>query len=51
MLETFYASVDEQCGSMDAFLAEPGVDQEVRGALRASLTLAQAEWAMGEIRH
>lgn len=38
MLEAFYASVDEQYGSMDAFLTEIGVDQEARSALAASLT-------------
>lgn len=48
MLEAFYTSVEEQYGSMDAFLTELGVDPEARGALAASLTTAQPEWAMGE---
>jgi protein-tyrosine phosphatase len=38
MLETFYASVNEQYGSMDAFLTELGVDQDARTELTASLT-------------
>jgi protein-tyrosine phosphatase len=38
MLEAFYASVDEQYGSMDAFLNEIGVDQDARRSLAASLT-------------
>jgi protein-tyrosine phosphatase len=41
MLEAFYASVDEQYGSMDAFLTEIGVDQDARRALAASLTTEQ----------
>jgi protein-tyrosine phosphatase len=48
MLENFYSIVDEQYGSMDAFLTELGVDQEARGALIASLTTGQTELAMGE---
>ena len=48
MLEAFYASVDEQYGSMDAFLTELGVDQEARSTLMASLTTGQQELAMGE---
>ena len=48
MLETFYASVNEQYGSMDAFLTELGVDQEARSALIASLTTEQPKLAMGE---
>jgi protein-tyrosine phosphatase len=48
MLEAFYASVDEQYGSMDAFLTELGVDQEARGALAASLTTEQPKFVMGE---
>ena len=48
MLETFYASVTEQYGSMDAFLTELGVDQEARSALIASLTTEQPKLAMGE---
>jgi protein-tyrosine phosphatase len=48
MLEAFYASVDEQYGSMDAFLTEIGVDQEARLALAASLTTEQPKLAMLE---
>jgi protein-tyrosine phosphatase len=48
MLEAFYASVDEQYGSMDAFLTELGVDQEARRALAASLTTEPPKLAMGE---
>jgi protein-tyrosine phosphatase len=46
MLEAFYASVDEQYGSMDAFLTEMGIDQEARSALVASLTMEQPRLAM-----
>jgi len=48
MLEAFYASVDEQYGSMDAFLTELGVDQEARRALAASLTTEQPKLVMGQ---
>ena len=48
MLETFYASVNEQYGSMDAFLTDLGVDQKARSALIASLTTEQPKLAMGE---
>ena len=48
MLEAFYASVDEQYGSMDAFLTEMGVDQDARRALAASLTTEQPKLVMGE---
>jgi len=48
MLEAFYASVNEQYGSMDAFLTELGVDQEARSALIASLTTEQPKLAMVE---
>jgi len=48
MLEAFYVSVDEQYGSMDAFLTELGVDQDARRALVASLTTEQPKLAMGE---
>ena len=41
MLETFYKSVDENYGSMDAFLTEMGVDQAARETLAASLTTQQ----------
>ena len=46
MLEAFYASVDEQYGSMDAFLTELGVDQDARSALTASLTTEQPTMVM-----
>jgi protein-tyrosine phosphatase len=48
MLEAYYASVDENYGSMDAFLTELGVDQSARIALAASLTTQQQRLAMGE---
>lgn len=48
MLQAFYASVDEQYGSMDAFLTELGIDQEARSLLTASLTTEQPEIVMGE---
>jgi len=48
MLEAFYASVDEQYGSIDALLTEIGVDQEARSALAASLTMEQPELMMGQ---
>ena len=48
MLEAFYASVDEQYGSMDAFLTELGVDQDARRALTASLTTEQPTLVMGQ---
>ena len=48
MLEAFYASVDEEYGSMDAFLTELGVDQDDRLALAASLTTEQQTLAMGD---
>ena len=48
MLENFYAIVDEQYGSMDAFLTDLGVDQAARGALKDSLTMGQPELAMNE---
>jgi protein-tyrosine phosphatase len=48
MLDAFYVTVDEQYGSMDAFLTELGVDQEARLALSASLTTEQPEYVMGE---
>jgi hypothetical protein len=38
MLEAFYASIDEQHGSMDAFLTEMGVEEAARNALTASMT-------------
>jgi protein-tyrosine phosphatase len=48
MLEAFYASVDEQYGSMEAFLTEMGVDQDARRKLVASLTTEPPKLAMGE---
>ena len=48
MLNAFYASIDEQHGSMDAFLTEMGVDQEKRNALSASLTAESSSVVMGE---
>lgn len=48
MLEAFYANVDEQYGSMDAFLTELGVDQDARNALSASLTTEPPRLVMSE---
>ena len=48
MLDAFYASVDEQYGSMDVFLTEMGVDQEARRTLAASLTTEQPKLVMSE---
>jgi protein tyrosine/serine phosphatase len=48
MLEAYYATVEEQYGSMDAFLAELGVDHDERSQLMASLTTDQPDWVMGE---
>ena len=48
MLNAFYASIDEQHGSMDAFLTQMGVDQEKRNALSASLTTESSTLVMGE---
>lgn len=48
MLEAFYASVEEQFGSMDAFLTELGVDQDARNSLAASLTVKQPELLIGQ---
>lgn len=48
MLEAFYASVDEEYGSMDAFLVGLGVDGQARSALAASLTTAAPQVAMSE---
>jgi len=48
MLEAFYASVDENYGSMDAFLSELGVDQGARSVFAASLTTEQPKLVMGE---
>jgi protein-tyrosine phosphatase len=43
MLQAFYASVEEQHGSMDAFLTELGVNPDARRALAASLTTEQEQ--------
>ena len=48
MLEAFYKSIDEQHGSMDAFLMEMGVDQDARSAFAASLTTESSTLVMGE---
>ena len=48
MLQAFYASVDEQYGSMDAFLTVLGVDQDARSELTASLTTEQPTLVMGQ---
>lgn len=48
MLKAYYASIDEQYGSMDAFLTTLGADHQAREALAASLTTEQPEYAMGE---
>lgn len=48
MLKAFYTSVEEEYGSMDAFLTELGVDQEARNSLAAALIVEQPELAMGE---
>jgi len=48
MLEAFYASVEAEYGSMDAFLTELGVDQDARRALAASLIIEQPKLAMSE---
>lgn len=48
MLEAYYASIDEQYGSMDAFLSELGVDQGARSRFAASLTTEQPKLAMAE---
>lgn len=48
MLEAYYATVEEKYGSMDAFLAELGVDQQARKMLEASLTMDQSNVVMGQ---
>jgi hypothetical protein len=48
MLEAFYVTVDEKYGSMDEYLTELGVDRDARGALAASLTMAQPRLAMAK---
>jgi protein-tyrosine phosphatase len=47
MLEAFYASVEAEYGSMDAFLTVLGVDQDARKALTASLITELPKLAMG----
>ena len=41
MLNAFYADIDEQFGSVDAYLDELGVDLAARSALAAALTTEQ----------
>ena len=48
MLAAFYVSVEEQYGSMDAFLVSIGVDQDARNSLIASLTTASPKLAMND---
>lgn len=48
MLEAFYAKVEEEYGSMDAFLAELGVDRAARDALAASLVLPEPQLALAD---
>lgn len=48
MLEAFYASVEEDYGSIDGYLAAIGVDQEERSELVESLTVKDDQLAMGE---
>ena len=48
MLEAFYASVDEEYGSMDAFLTELGLDEEARNSLVASLTTEPTKLVMND---
>jgi len=43
MLETYYATVEEQYGSMDAYLAQIGMDQDRRTSLRQALTSSNTE--------
>jgi protein-tyrosine phosphatase len=48
MLQAFYARVDEQYGSVDAFLTELGVDPDARRSFAASLTTERPATVMGE---
>lgn len=48
MLEAFYATVEEDYGTMDAYLTAIGVDQEARSELAAALTSGPDHLAMGE---
>ena len=48
MLETFYAHVEKNHGSMDAFLTELGVDSEARAALRDALTTDPGRFAASD---
>jgi protein-tyrosine phosphatase len=48
MLDAFYASIEEQYGSMDAFLVHLGVDEQDRRALIDSLILEDPGLAMGQ---
>ena len=45
MLEAFYASVEQQYGSVDDYLVELGVDQTARGTLMAALTTEEPQQA------
>ncbi len=48
MLEAYYASVEDRYGSMEAFLAELGVDRAARVRLAALLTTESPDWVAGE---
>lgn len=48
MLETYYASVEERYGSMDAYLNELGVDEAARSALSSLLVVEPSQVVMGE---
>jgi protein-tyrosine phosphatase len=48
MLETYYSSVEERYGSMDAYLEELGVDTAARNALSESLVAEPSQLVMGE---
>jgi hypothetical protein len=48
MLETYYSSVEERYGSMDAYLEELGVDAAARNALSESLVAEPSQLVMGE---
>ena len=48
MLEAFYHRIDDDYGSMDAYLTGLGVDNNARLALAASLTSGLQKLAMGE---
>ena len=48
MMEAFYSRVEENHGSMDAYLSFIGVDQADRAALTSALTMENEQVAMGE---